>query len=300
MSNETRQRVRESIDRLGYVYHRGAASLRTQRTGLIGLLTTDVANPFFASMTRAFEGAAAEHGHLTMMANTLDDPDRQSRLTQAMLEYPVEAFAYTPVAGGDLDPRFGSYSIPILAVTRRSSLPNIPYLGPDEIAAGWLAGEHLVNHHGYRRLAYLGGPIKAAGRKDRLEGVQQAIRACPDAQLVADIPGVTDTPTAIDLAARLLASGVTFDAVICHSDVVAFAILAALRQQPSTGAVGVIGFDGLPESTLFWPPVTSVAVGPDVTGRKAAEWLVDALNGQASYEIAPIPASLQIRASCGC
>ena len=300
LSEETRARVWASIAQLGYVYHRGAANLRTRRSGLIGLLTLDVGNPFFAPMTRAFDVAVGEQGYLTMTANTLDDPDRELRLARAMLEYPVDALAYVPVDDTSLESVFSAAGIPVLAITRRSHIAAVPYLGPDGILGGRMAADHLLGRHGYRRLAYVGGPAGVSVRAERIAGVQAAVAAYPGAALVWEAAGPTDMATAIDLAARLLGSGVEFDAVVCHSDIVAYAVLAALRGEPGRPPVGVIGFDGLPESAVFWPPVTSVSVGPDVLGRLAAGWLVAAIAGRPDDGIAPLTPHLEIRASCGC
>ena len=300
LSDSTRERVRESMKTLGYVYHRGAANLRTRRSGVIGLLITDVSNPFFAAMTLGFEEAAAGGGYLTMMTNTFDDPERQAQLAQSMLEYPIEALAYSPVMGSDLARQLVEIPIPILAVTRKSSM-GAPYLGADDLVGGLLAGEHLVEVHGYRRIAYLGGPNGAGPREERICGLEEVVARYPDAAIVANITsGKTNVAGGIRSAKELLESGIEFDAVLCHSDVIAFAVLSALRSRPFATPVGVIGFDGLSESELFWPPVTSVSVGPEAIGRQAAQWLLRELDGRQGETLVPITPHLDIRASCGC
>ncbi len=299
LSPETRLRVRQSMDSLGYVYHRGAASLRTRRSGVIGLLTTDVSNPFFAAMTRGFEEEAALGGFLTMMTNTLDDPERQARLAQSMLEYPVDALAYTPAVRDGEPHAITDTSVPMLAVTR-GSLSDEPYLGPDDVAGGLLAAEHLIEFHGYRRIVYLGGPRGAGPREDRLSSVRAVAARHPDVEVVADFPGVTNVAGGVELAERLLASGLEFDAVVCHSDVVAFALFAALRQVGREHDVAAVGFDGLPESALFWPPITSVGVGPETLGSAAARWLMNALDGAPGPMRTLLEPRLEIRSSCGC
>jgi LacI family transcriptional regulator len=299
LSAETRLRVRQSMDSLGYVYHRGAASLRTRRTGVIGLLTTDVSNPFFAAMTRGFEEQAALGGYLTMMTNTLDDPERQRRLAQSMLEYPVEALAYTPAVKDGEPHAITDASVPTLAVTR-GSVPDEPYLGPDDVLGGRLAAEHLIEYHGYRRIVYLGGPRGAGPREDRLNSVRAVAARHADVEVVADFSGVTNVAGGVELAERLLTSGLEFDGVVCHSDVVAFALFAALRRAGRERDVGAVGFDGLPESALFWPPISSVGVGPERLGAAAAQWLMNALEGVRGPVRTLMEPELQIRSSCGC
>jgi len=299
LSQETRDRVRQSMSELGYVYHRGAATLRTRRSGILGLLITDVSNPFFSSMTLGFEEAAATGGYMTMVTNTLDDAARQSRLAQAMLEYPVDALAYTPVIEGPLAVRPEELPIPVLAVTRRPP-DQTPYLTVDDVAAGRLAAEHLVSFHTYRRLVYLGGPKGARPRDDRISGARQAIRGSRTrAELVGEFSGLVSVDEGIRLWGELMASGLSFDAVLCHSDLIAYSVLAALR---ATGRsdVGVIGFDGLAQSKVFFPPVTSVAVGPTRLGSEAAAWLLRSIEGLEVERRIELPPHLEVRNSCGC
>jgi LacI family transcriptional regulator len=301
LSPETRVRVQASMEALGYVYHRGAATLRTNRSGLLGLLLTDVSNPFFSAMTLGFEEVASEAGFMTMVTNTFDEPARQQRLVRAMLEYPVDGFAYTPAVGGEESLVLSAgMSLPVLAITRRS-MNDIPSLVPDDMQGGALAAEHLVVVHGARRLVYLGGPEKAGPRYDRMTGVEQTLKEHPGAQLIRQFPGETSIRSGMELSAQLLDSGIEFDAVVCHSDVIAFALLHALRESArSDRFISVIGFDGLPESEVFSPPVTSVAVGPAALGGSAASWILAGLRGDPAVDIEPMTMHLEVRASCGC
>lgn len=296
LSEETRKRVRQSMETLGYVYHRGAATLRTNRSGLLGLVLTDISNPFFSSMALGFEEVAAAAGFMTMVTSTYDEARRQEQVLGTMREYPVDALAYAPA----LNSKAPSASVPTLAITRRSQ-DGSPSLRLEEVKAGFLAADHMTTVHGARRFVYLGGPEGAVPGEERVEGLEQALSAFPDAELSAVFRGKTSAQGGIELADRLLSTNISYDAVLCHSDVIAYALLHALRTQAAgREPVGVIGFDGLPESALFNPAVTSVAVGPEEMGRRAAQWLLDALDGNIQSPLAPIEPHLQVRESCGC
>ncbi|MBT2568177.1 LacI family DNA-binding transcriptional regulator [Arthrobacter sp. ISL-85] len=296
LSDGTRKRVRQSMETLGYVYHRGAATLRTNRSGLLGLVLTDISNPFFSSMALGFEEVAAAAGFMTMVTSTYDEADRQDRVVQTMREYPVDGLAYAPSLGS-IAP---SMSVPTLAITRRSQ-DGSPSLRLEEVKGGFLAADHMATVHGARKFVYLGGPEGAVPGEERVEGVKQALSGFAGAQLVGVLRGKTSAQGGIELADRLLSTNLSFDAVLCHSDVIAYALLHALRtEQPGRDPVGVIGFDGLPESALFNPAVTSVAVGPEEMGRRAAQWLLDALDGNVQSPLAPMEPHLEVRGSCGC
>lgn len=301
LSVDTRERVRKSMEALGYVYHRGAATLRTNRSGILGLLLTDVSNPFFSAMTLGFEDAASKAGFMTILTNTFDQTERQNRLVRAMLEYPVDGFAYTPSVGSeDLKLFSESISVPVVAVTRQTA-NGIPYLVPDDMQGGATAAEHLVKVHGARRLVYLGGPERASTRSNRVRGVETALKGHEGTKLVQALPGETSVQGGIQLANALLSSEIEFDAVVCHSDVIAYSLLHTLQKyEYKRRRVSVIGFDGLPESEVFTPSVTSVAVGPEKIGVRAAEWILAELQGTPSVDISPMEMALEIRQSCGC
>lgn len=302
LSNETRDRVRASMVSLGYVYHRGAATLRTQKSCVIGLLVTDISNPFFSAMTLGFERLLIDAGYFTMVSNTFDDADRQGELVRTMLEHPVEALAYVPVIGNDPGLSGGSPGTPpAVAVTRRPSA-DAAYIGPDDHTGGRLAAEHVVTVHRRRRLVYLGGPELASPRVDRLAGARSVVERHADAKLVAEFAGQTSVKSGTALATELVRSDLTFDAVLCHSDVVAYALIHVLRRSGvSLDSVSVIGFDGLPESRVFEPTITTVTAGPERVGELAAQWTLDRLRGAAgSAQAQLLEPRLDVRASCGC
>ena len=186
----------------------------------------------------------------------------------------------------------------MLAVTRRP-VDDVPYLTVDDICAGNLAAQHLIADHHYRRLVYLGGPRGARPREDRLAGVRNVISQHPGAELVGEFTGLVTVDEGIRLGNELLSSGLEFDAVLCHSDLIAYSVLAALRQTGRTG-VGVIGFDGLAVSKVFSPPVTSVSVGSDRIGRAAAAHLLTSIDGAGGERQTELPPHLEVRNSCGC
>lgn len=303
LSEDTRQRVLTVIDDLGYVYHRGAATLRTQKSSVIGFVVTNVSNPFFAEMALGLERTLSGSGYLTVLTNTFDNAERFDHVARTMLEYPVDALVYVPVAGGDLTFAEGGLAVgvPALAVTRQPD-GALPFLGPDDRHGGRLIASHLIDVHGRRRLVYLGGPATAGPRSQRVESVMDVVAAHPDTELVAQFPGETSIESGIELAGQLLAAGLDFDAVVCHSDVVAFALCHALRGRGVSvpERVSVVGFDGLAEGAVFEPSLTTVSAAPADLGRRAAEWVMAAVDERNQPRRTVVEPVLVVRRSCGC
>ncbi|PZF57857.1 LacI family transcriptional regulator [Curtobacterium sp. MCSS17_008] len=297
LSDATRDRVRASMRELGYVYHRGAAALRMQSTSTFGLIVTDLTNPFFAEMTVGFEERLGRDDVLAFVTNTFDRPARQDALVRSMVERGVDALVVVPVQTESGSVPIDAGGLPVLAVTRRPQ-PGTAYLGPDDRAGGRLAARHLIDH-GHRRLVYLGGPRHGSARQERIASVRAEL-AGAGGSLVADLEGRTSVETGQDAGRRLLESGTAFDAVICHSDEIAFGFAAALRaagRAPSS--VPMIGFDGLAVGSVMDPPLTSVSVGPGRLGAHAVDVLT-ALRAGAEPAVELLQPQLLLRSSCGC
>src|SRR4051812_49167046 len=86
VAEATRERVLRAVDVLGYVYNRGAASLRTQRTHTVGVAINDLINPYFAELTSAIERALSRVGRTVFLSNSGEDPERQARFIATMRE----------------------------------------------------------------------------------------------------------------------------------------------------------------------------------------------------------------------
>ncbi|WP_136065276.1 LacI family DNA-binding transcriptional regulator [Modicisalibacter radicis] len=300
ISTETRERVQQSMQALGYVYHRGAAALRERRSGVIGLLVTQLSNPFHAAMAVQFEQTLAEAGYLTMLANTFDNPERERSLIRSMREMPVDALAHVPVSTLQREESQGLPAgyWPDLALTRQPQIET-PWIGQNDIHGGALAAEHLSRVHGCRRLVYLGGPEGASVRTERVQGVNHAIKAA-GGRLVADMTGHASVQGGLQLAEQWLDGDIATDGVICHSDIIAFALMAACRRRIGQIPWPIIGFDGLEESALYDPPLTTVTVGPEEVGALAAHRILAILDGQDVPSEQRLDPILAVRASCGC
>lgn len=76
---ETRERVQAAIAALGYVYNRGAATLRAARTDTVGLLVCEINNSFYGELTAGVDDVLGEQGVVAFLANTAESGERQDR-----------------------------------------------------------------------------------------------------------------------------------------------------------------------------------------------------------------------------
>src|ERR671934_161022 len=134
---ETRERVLDSAERLGYVYHRVAASLRSQRSGAVGLVITSVGNPFFAELTTGVESVLSETGRLAILGQHSESLATQERLLNQLLEYRVDGVILTPVNGTPAATieRLTASGVAVVLCVRRLAGVVATYVGSDNIQA---------------------------------------------------------------------------------------------------------------------------------------------------------------------
>jgi len=298
----TSDRVRLAMAELGYVYNRHAANMRRSESMTLGLLVTDIRNPYFAGLTMAIEEAAHEAGYTLFVGYSRDDVERQSLHLETMVQQQVDGIFLLPATGSELNPICGIVdrsSVPVLQLARYFS-EELDYVGPDNIAAGTQLAQHVASL-GAASAVLIGGPDHSSARTERIKGLEAGFAGS----------GVTFDPllsaaTTNNAAggaegiARVLDQGVWPDAIIAYSDAVALGIYAELRRrnlEPGRD-VSVASFDDIAMAELLLPPLTSVSTYPELIGRTAAELLLNRIRDPSlEPQRSLIDPALKVRAS---
>lgn len=274
----TRDRVHDAMKRLGYVYDRRAAIMRTQRSMTIGLVVTNVRNPYFAELAMALEVALHDKGFVLLQGYSQDEHLREDRLLEAMVEHRVDGILLLPskdTVAADLQARLNG--TPHVLIARRVRGLDADYVGVDNVRAGRMLGEHLASQ-GHERVAFLGGPEPSTARGERERGLRAGLkRGGVTLSRKLSIPSESDRTGGVSAVERLLELGPVPDAIACYSDVVAFGVVSALRAagvEPGRD-VAVGGFDDVPEASVQHPALTSVATFPGRVGAEAWQLLLE-------------------------
>jgi LacI family transcriptional regulator len=249
---KTRDRVERAIDQLGYVYNRSAASLRTARSRFVGMVISDLMNPFFTELAVAIEDALYRLGFVPILANTNEDADRQARVLQSLCEHGVAGIIMSPARGTDAWSlsQLLLRALPTLLTMRRVEGSRLAYVGPDNVEGSRSAVAHLIGL-GHRRIAFFGGDASMTAQHERVAGYRHALQAAGlpfDEELVFEtMPNRAGGAEAIEAALRL-SPGPT--AAFCYNDIVAMGATRALslrRLQPGRD-FAVVGFDDIVEA----------------------------------------------------
>ena len=303
VAEPTRLRVSEAMVDLGYIYHRGAATLRGAESGLLGMVINDLSNPFYVELAIGIEQASQGGAFVPFLANTAESPVRQQQVIRSMREHGAAGLVLAPAIGSSLaELKTLIDGMPVVQVMRRLPGLKASFVGPENKDGARKATAHLIAL-GHRRISFVGGIPAMTVREERLAGYAQALE---EAGMPFDPSLVIETMTNYSgggaAVQQLLNLHWPASAALCYNDVVAIGLIRSLMQAGI--AVGrdfaVIGFDDIEEARHMLPALTTVAVNPRDLGSRAAQLLMRQL-ARKTFETETIvcTTTLVVRASCG-
>ncbi|MEQ8934145.1 MAG: LacI family DNA-binding transcriptional regulator [Silicimonas sp.] len=274
----TRNRIQEAVQSLGYVYNRGAASLRTASTQTVGIIVHDVTNPYFAEIVAAVQDEMTRHGRVVLFGNTQESTTRQAEFIETFREHNVDGLIVCPAAGtrpetvADVQ-RSG---LPLVIFSRDIPEANVDYVGGANLEGMQKATAHLISA-GHRRIAMVGANMEIATGRDRLAGYRAALAEADipeDPALVIEGPATRDF--GLQAIKSLMAQDPNLTACVCFNDVLAFGVMLGLRNDGKEAGrdFSVVGFDDVAEATLWRPALTSLGFSHEELGRQVAELLL--------------------------
>ncbi len=301
ISQATRQRVHEVIERLGYRPSGIARGLATQRTGTLGLVVPDMANPFFSDVARGVEDRARAAGYNVFICNTDESPQREIAALESLEEKRVDGLVLcsSRLHEEGLRAALDHHPAAVL-INRRMSTYHVDAVLLADREGALVATQHLLRG-GHRAIGFLSGPVTSYSSHQRARGYRAALTEAgislnPDWNRACsyEVEGGRET-------ARLLVSEhPELTALFCYNDLVAVGALQACadlgRCVPEE--LALVGFDDIPMAALVNPPLTTCRVPRYELGDHAMRLLLKRVEGlsEAHDEIVLYP-ELIVRAS---
>ena len=302
VADATRERVKQGMKDLGYVYNRAAASLRSHRSGAIGVVLTQINNPYFAEFAAGLQDVLGESGVVPLLGVSNEDRAQQARIIGSLVERGVDGIVMIPAHGTAVGDLANLLDTPLVLMARQVPGAAADYVGAVNLGGAAAAAEHLYQH-GCRRIAFLGGFTDSSARQERAGGVRRFL-ASKGLGLPSDLsPECSPLRPDAYRAALALLQTQQVDGVICFNDVVAFGLLDALSDlNRAVGSeIRVIGFDDVLEAGHNRPSLSSVAVPARQTGRRAAQIVLERAKGLTDPPVhEELPTRLEARETCGC
>ncbi len=296
----TERRIREAALELGYRPDPVAHSLRTSRSGFVGVVVPDLTNPVIPPIVRAIEGGLWPAGIACLLADTDNDVEQEAALIEELLARRCEGLIVSTATRDSATVRaLASGDVPTVLVTRDIDAGTLPLVAGDDAAGVAAAVEHLAGL-GHRRIAHVTGPTNLSTTIVRLGAFEGATeRLALDA--APTVHGDAFTLASGERAAtELLASEAGVTAIVAGNDLIA---LGCLRAMSAAGLrcpedVSLVGHNDTPMVASLQPPLTTVAIPQAAIGAEAARLLLSKLEGEdLAAEAVLLPTELIVRGS---
>ncbi len=286
IGEETRKRVLQRVKELDYEPNILARSLVTGRSYLIGLIVPGLIHPFFAEVAKALSKTIVAKGYSLIVSSSEEDPTLEAREIRHLLARRLDALV---IASSGVDTelfrRMRSQSQPFVLIDRAFDGLEANFVGMDDVAAGRMATQHLIET-GRHRIAHISGRENSTGIRRR-EGYLEALRTNKlpiqeDYIVSRDYVDTDSQRQGAEAMRQLLERDPVPDAVFCHNDPMAIGamntILDAGLRIPED--IAVIGCGNLHYDEWLRVPLSSIDQRSHLIGQRAGEILLEMVEGQ--------------------
>jgi LacI family transcriptional regulator len=304
VAEPTKQRVQAAIERLHYEVNSVAQSLKSDRSQAIGLLITDISNPFFTSLVRGVEDVANAAGYSVILCNTDEDPEKEFTYLRMLRRKRVDAILMAPT--GTRQPvadRLIESGFPLVCFDRPPPGAVCDSVLVENARGARRAVSHLIGL-GHRRVGVITGLAGVGTTDERLAGYLQALadHGLPtDQELIR--PGNSRLDGGFHEMLALLDLPEPPTAVFSTNNLMTLGALGALqsRRVRVPDDMAIVGFDDFEWAVVLRPRLTAVAQPTYEIGETAARMLLERIAGVGPPEPrrVALPTRLIVRESCG-
>ncbi len=280
---ELQQRVLDAVQKLEYYPNYVARGLATRSTRTVGLIITDITNPFFTELVHGAEGAANSRGYNLLFCNTDESAEKEARYMQILRNHLVAGIIISATRMNDEHLiELKRDKIPFVLINRYLEGTDTPCVRTDFSLGAQQATFHLIEK-GHRKILLLNGPSASQGARFRQDGYIGAFaeHGLPfDPQLIRSYrPTIEGGYKGLIEA---LDHGPEFTALLAYNDLMAVGALDALqdRRIKVPEEIAVVSFDDTILASHTRPPLTAVRQDKELLGKAAMEMLIDIVEGK--------------------
>jgi len=258
---ELAKRVWKAIDEVGYLPNTQARALVSGRSRMLGLIVSEITNPFFPELVQEFENLAVAQGYEVLIGSTSYEPARTESLIRRMLQRNVDGVAVMTFGiEEELVQKLVEREFPLVFVDAGPDLPNIRVLKVNYAEGIRQAVQHLAAL-GHRQIAFISGPLRLrsvmARREAFLKSMAELGLTVPPSHMVEGNHTMEGGIVAME---QLTSLGQLPTAVMCSNDMTAIGALHALFRTTHNvpREISVVGFDDIHLAQFMLPPLTTV------------------------------------------
>lgn len=278
---QTRNRVIEAVERLGYERHAVAGSLRSARTTMMALSIPDITNPFWPEVARGVQDTVEAVGYAVVLMNNDWNGSREKNHLRRMLQKQFDGLIVNPTA--TLNSELLELNFPVVVLASGEAYPDFDTVSSDSAQASRLAIDYLLSL-GHTRIGLIAGPIR---RRKSHTHLNTYTRAFEERGLPIDPAHIVQTTFSQEggysAMQQLLEMTPRPTAVFAVNDIIA---LGALRAAQNAGLnvpqdMSIMGMDDIFAAATTFPPLTTIAKPKYEIGATAARFLLERIEGKA-------------------
>ena len=299
---EVVKKIRQALKEMNYVPNYVARSLKYGKTQTIGLVVTDIANPFFSSMVRCVEDEASRYGYTVIIGSSDENCEKSRHLVETLLNRQVDGIIIVPTDGcHDYVEALVNEDFPLVMVDRYIPELSSNHVVLDNFKASYDAVQYLIKK-GYKNIGLIAYKMNLIHMKERIRGYEEAIKTKGMTRNVWNIRYDYVNQDIEKVLQSIYNNRVEkkIDALIFATNMLSMAGLYKIQELnlrvPED--IALIGFDGNESFDFFYSPLTFVKQPVNEMGKEAVRILVDQIKGSKKISHISLQHQLIMRDSC--
>lgn len=288
VSPELKSKVQQAITELNYRPNAVAKSLKNEKTNMIGLLISDITNPFFSSVVKAIEDTLNKKGYTVILCNTGEDSRKEKKYLKELLDRQIDGFIVSAVSNnGDHFQQILKQGLPLVFVNRvPDNVHTDNVILTDNKKGGYLAAKHLIDL-GHSRIGAIVGPGSLNTGRDRRNGYERALKEKGiDVNKKLIKVGDFSRESGYYLIKELIHMGQPPTAVFVANNEMTLGAIEALKKLSIRipEELSLVGFDYSEWMMVVEPKLTSIVQQSYQLGKESARRLLDIIKtGEKEY-----------------
>lgn len=282
ISEKTRKKVHDVMEKLNYHPNMMASALMGKKTKTIGLLVPDLAYPFFSELARSIEDRASEFGYNLVICNTDYQIEKENKYLTLLKRKNIDGFI---LASGfenlDMVEELMKEDIPIAIVARDFPMFSINTVALDDYMGGYLAASHLIEL-GHTNIGVIARDVWS--NRERIRGFKQALE---EKNLKFNdgfdfIKEINHFEAGKYMSHKYLESLEPPSAIFACNDLLAAGAVQAVKESGMSvpGQVSIVGFDNTIIATIIEPPLTTIAQPIQNMGKEVMDLMISMIQGE--------------------
>ncbi|MBF9016994.1 LacI family DNA-binding transcriptional regulator [Oceanispirochaeta sp. M2] len=273
---ETKKRIQEIADDLGYIPNASASQLRTKSNKMIGVVITHMDNAFYARILQGINDAVADLGYTILALSSGENLDKENTILKTLIANRVDGTIIVPSCDLENTLDYDHLGVPHITIVRKGNRNSRSYFISDSLESGRIAARHFYSI-GRKNPAYIGFDLPVSCNRDRLQGFQQNLEEFGIPLLSERVMHCPAThKAAYEQATDLLRRDTKIDSIFVYNDIMSLGVLRAIHDLglsiPSD--IRILGHDDISDAHFYTPSLSSIRVPKYRLGYDSATELV--------------------------